>query len=460
MLLCFYCFEAEAYEQQYQVGATGPNGGTVTTVSVTNELTNTQQEMVGNSLNTTYTYTYRETVVETVQSVSYQTVTVTEEKTDRMIPTTYTDTNTTTSCWQQGVDFCTGSQATGGGSRVYNYDLSGYDNKKGITYGSTVYSHSSNEVVPACSATSDDCQDQFKVTVRLLDNGVVTQTFTNNYNALDWSGSQDYSFTQNVSSIRFNSAQLELYGMDAGYYGGFFGPAFSNTFFDVTYDYMYQVLNQIINYVQMTTIKESTEYTYSSQYIPPPVEVDVPAHTQSVNQSFEIQVETLDTGIVSYNVEVTQDKGGDMQISVNEIKPIEAPKVQVAEEMKDDKQADSGQQNDVQKTTESAKAEDNKAAPSQSKSDSKGSNGGSGNNGNNTAAYGTIMESVRLAVMQQSDAARKLDEYQTVTLPDAAVSYPVVTIQGGNTYDNPYGLWYSQASDVVWNKMVDAQWQK
>jgi len=265
---------SSAYEQQYYVGGVGPNGGTVTSVSVSSELTDTSEEIIGDFLETTYTYTYTETVDEVVEQTSYQTVTVSEERTEELIDTaTITTTNTSTSCYSSDVEYCTAGQNLGGGSVVYEMDTSSYDNANQIDYGATVTSHVSNTVLPPCSQTTGDCQDELKITVRLYEGNQLVSTYNHTYASINWGGSRDFAYSQDVSGVTFDSATLELYGMDAGYYGGYYGPAFSSAFFDVTYDYIYQAIQQIITQTEMRTILNSTEYDYQSEYIPP-IEVD------------------------------------------------------------------------------------------------------------------------------------------------------------------------------------------
>ena len=465
--LLLYCSSSSAYDQQYNIGDTGPNGGTVTNVSVVPALTNTQEQMVGDYLETTYTYTYTETVVETVNQTTYETVTVVEEKTNQLINSgTITDTNVSTNCYQTGA-VCTGSQATGGGSRTYEFDLSNYENKKLIEYGTSVTSHISNESLTTCANTTGDCQDEFKVTIRLLNDGQLTQTYTHNYSSINWSGTKDYAFSQDVSSLSFNSAQLELYGMDAGYFSGYYGPAFSATYFDLTYDYIYQAINQIITQVEMTTIKQTTEYEYDSQYIPPPQPVDYSNYTADSGSSFQMELNTPDGGTANFQIEVINSPSGDFEIKIAEVEsfdsqPKEAP--QTTEREPDG--ADSKQQNAVQKTESSSNTDtktetaSNEEGNGKQESVSKGRAEGDGGSKSSatTTAYSTVMESVRIAVMQQSDAVRNFNEYQKVEIPTAQF-YPPYELDGGKTYDNPYAEYYTGAADYLWNKMVDMQWQ-
>ena len=485
-VLLFYCSSSSAYDQQYTVGGVGPNGGTVTAVTVVPELTNTEEVMVGDFLETTYTYTYTETIEETVNQTSYETVTVITEKTDQLIDTaTVTNSNISTNCsWANSADFCTGSQSVGGGSKTYNFDLSDYQNKTGVDYGAKVFSHNSNANVPLCSATNGDCKDEFKVTVKLLNDGSVTETYTHNYTNMNWIGSQDFSYSQDVSSIAFDSASLELYGMDSGYFNGYFGPAFSDTFFNLTYNNISEIINQIITQVEMTTIKTATEYAYDSQYIPPPpVEVDYTDYTVDAGVTFEFELDTFDGGVTTFEVEVTDTPTGDFEIEIVEVESFDAdlPDTEVAETIEVasveqepvEESVNDEQSND---TTEGETKESEPVRTAESSGDSdevgtetggentdsaekpKPSNTKTSNKRSTSVAYSTVMETVRLVTMQQSQAVKNFNEYRSVAIPTTEF-YTSYQLDGGNNYDNPYAEYYTGASDYLWNEMVDLQWQ-
>ena len=485
-VLLFYCSSSSAYDQQYTVGGVGPNGGTVTAVTVVPELTNTEEVMVGDFLETTYTYTYTETIEETVNQVSYETVTVVTEKTDQLIDTaTVTNSNISTNCsWANSADFCTGNQSVGGGSKTYNFDLSDYQNKTGVDYGAKVFSHNSNANVPLCNATNNDCKDEFKVTVKLLNNGSVTETYTHNYTSMNWIGSQDFSYSQDVSSLAFDSASLELYGMDAGYFSGYFGPGFSDAFFNLTYNNISEIINQIITQVEMTTIKTATEYAYDSQYIPPPpVEVDYTDYTVDAGVTFELELDTFDGGVATFEVEVTDTPTGDFEIEIVEVESFdtdladteiaETTEVASVEQEPVEESANNEQSND---TTEGETKESEPVRTAESSGDSdetrtetggentdsaekpKSSNTKGSNKGSTSVAYSTVMETVRLVTMQQSQAVKNFNEYRSVTIPTTEF-YTSYQIDGGNNYDNPYAEYYVGASDYLWNEMVDLQWQ-
>lgn len=77
VLLCCYSYSSLAYDQQYNVGDTGPNGGTVTSVDVTSVVTGTEVGLNGGFEETTTTTLFTETVIEQISTSEQQTVTTT-----------------------------------------------------------------------------------------------------------------------------------------------------------------------------------------------------------------------------------------------------------------------------------------------------------------------------------------------------------------------------------------------
>ena len=484
LLLLFCSSYSRAYEQQYHVGDTGPNGGVVTSVNVVPTLSNTQEEMVGDFLETTYTYTYTETVTEDYQQTTYETVTVTEEVTTQNLLGTGTGTNVSTSCYDANIEVCTGSASTGGGSQTYSVDLSEYENKKAIDYGATVYSHQSNTSVPVCSATSGDCKDQFKLTVQLLNNGSLVQSYTHNYSDINWAGTADYSFTQDVNALTFNSAQIEFYGVDAGYYSGYYGPGFSDMFFNLTYDQISEVINTIITTIEYTSVLSATEYEYSSQYIPPPPELEVDIVDYNTGpDSLQMQFQDVNGGMVSFDIEVVESPGGEVSINIDridaveEVREIESLDVAVSEEAPN-AQENAGETRDESSNEESQIAEGEENGPDsggqepvrtaenrgtseaenkEERSSDKQTSDGKRDSG---GSYNAVVESVKIALLVQSQSTIAFEStYKQIELPNIPF-YDPISLDGGTTYDHPYGHWATEASDYLWNKMVDEQWQK
>ncbi len=324
LLLLLACSSSKAYEQQYQIGDTGENGGTVISVVVEAELTETITEVIGDFLETTEVWTYTETVIEEIEQTTYQTVTTTTEVQTEDLTDTYTDTNINivgNSYGMTGAEITTGNQSQGGGTRIYDIDLSEYNEIQEIDYGSKVYSHISNQNVPACNSTNGDCRDDFKISVRLYEGNTLKEQYTHNYTGITWFGSQDYSFNQDVSQISFDNAELELYGIDRGYNTGYYGVGFSDIFFNVTYNQITEIINEIINTVELTIQLKTNEYIYESSYIAPPPE-DI----------IEIEIETPDDSI-SFEIDITEEFEIDIPVveEIQEIEIIEVAEVEMAE---------------------------------------------------------------------------------------------------------------------------------
>ena len=345
LFLLLVCSSSKAYEQQYQVGDIGENGGTVISVVVVEELTDVQTEIVGDFLETTEIYTYTETVIEEVEQITYETVTTTTEvKTDNLLEE-YTDTNVNVvgnSYGMTGAEITTGHEGMGGGSRIYDIELT-QDNIQEIEYGSTVYSHISNATVPLCGNTTGDCKDEFKITVRLFKDGELQEQFTHNYTGIDWTGSQDYLYTQDVSQIGFNKAELELYGQDSGYYSGYYGIGFSDMFFNITYNQINEIINEIINKIEIKIALKTEEYIYKSDYIaPPPQEIieiefnDMPEESIS----FEVDMFTEEFKVEAIEeikeIEVVEVKEAEMDIEMEIMEEMEVEEVEEVEETKEE----------------------------------------------------------------------------------------------------------------------------
>jgi hypothetical protein len=257
----------------YEVGGTGPEGGTVTDISTTEEVTSVEYVLRADGFEEEITTTLiTSTIIEDVQSTTSSTVSSTT--TETITSSNYVDdSNTTTSSTNisipgstyglDGADFSTGGQQLGGGSLTYNFSVDTTNDIDMILYGATVYSHSSNASIPLCSQTSGDCKDQFKITVRLYDNGSLVNSYTHNYTDINWAGSQNYSWTQDVSGYFFNTASMELYGMDAGYYSGYYGPGFSDAYFQTQYDQTVTIIQTIESIVTNSVETVLTEYQES-----------------------------------------------------------------------------------------------------------------------------------------------------------------------------------------------------
>ena len=153
-----------------------------------------------------------------------------------------TSIGTGTGC--QTGKYCTSGTVEGGGTYTSNFNiipLTQAEINLGFTLntGVTINSHSSNASLQSCTGgvlQQGDCKDMFSLTVNFKDGTTIVETFKHE-KELDWSGLQDFSFTDTVGANSYGvlTASFELFGIDAGYPVGYFGPQFSNP--TMTLDY-------------------------------------------------------------------------------------------------------------------------------------------------------------------------------------------------------------------------------
>ena len=358
--LCCYSYSSLAYTQQYNVGDTGPNGGTVQSVTVTSTVTGTEVALNGGFEETTTTTQYTETVIEqisTTQTVTNSTTTSVETTTTNTLPgieaTDWTATGTaggvnSNSCSYSGGiaagEACMGKMKNvnnnlvttdnynvntlGGGQVTSEYvelgtNLTEAEIQAGFTlnYGVRVQSHGSNATVPLCSATSGDCKDVFRITTRLYQadpNGgnlsnILIGTY-NRYETLTFSNFRNYSYTEDIGANNYTEiwGQMELWGVDAGYHKNVYGPIFSQPFMTLTYDVLTTVTETITQLVLSTqeTVYNTSEESVTSIFIgDPTTDTTVPEIDFEVVDSFEIEIVNEDTGggiEMEFSVEVDE----------------------------------------------------------------------------------------------------------------------------------------------------------
>ena len=353
VLLCCYSYSSLAYDQQYTVGGTGPNGGTVTSVDVTSAITGTEVTLNGGFEDTTTTTQYTETVIEQISTSETTTQTTTQlvsTTTSNSLPGIGADDWTGTGrvklegdsqCETDGSNgavgagkACTGYQhnnqnqlvldsnnhnftALGGGQITseqfeMGLDLTIAEIQSGFTlnYGVDVESHKSNLTVPRCGGTTGDCKDVFRVTARLYKGaGINSSTLIGEYNnsvTLDYQGTQTHTFTQNIGPNNYSEVwgQMELWGVDAGYHTGYFGPTFSDPFMTLTYDAITTITQEITNIIlsNQETVYNTSESVLTSVYIGDPI-----ADT--------IVVEPIDyTEVDSFEIEIVDENGGGIEL--------------------------------------------------------------------------------------------------------------------------------------------------
>jgi hypothetical protein len=368
--LCCYSYSSLAYDQQYNVGDTGPNGGQVTAVDVTSTVTGTEVALNGGFEETTTTTLYTETVTEQISTT--QTTTSTSQTTvetttanqlndinlangDWQAAGSYGTSNRGSGCSYSGSleadEFCTGAMTNTNNSNVANTDnwntgtLGGGYTRTGpnggyveltqnlteaeiqagfdINYGVTVESHQSNKTVPLCSATTGDCKDIFSIKLTLrsvsqVPNSSYTTTSTigsaTQYETLTYSGTQTFNYTYTLDSNSYTrvDAMMELWGVDAGYHNGMYGPIFSDPYIKLTYDAVTMITEQITNIVLSTqeTVYTTSEETMTSVFIGDPTTdtTTTPVVDYSEVDSFEIEIVDADGGGIELEFSVEVDE--------------------------------------------------------------------------------------------------------------------------------------------------------
>tara|TARA_A200000159_G_scaffold145186_1_gene150635 strand:- start:147 stop:2255 length:2109 start_codon:yes stop_codon:yes gene_type:complete len=360
---CSYSSPALSYTQQYNVGDTGPNGGTVTSSTITSVITNTEVALNGGFEDTTTTTQYTETVIEqiaTTSTTTQQTTVLTSTTTTNSLPTINdSDWSSTgrvklqgqTQCRTGGSsstvgagEACTGYQANNnnnlvteqnsnflalGGGEIQSeqfemgLDLTVAEIQSGfqLNYGVDVQSHKSNTTVPLCSATGGDCKDVFRITAKLYKAaGANATNLIGEYSqfvTLTYNGTQTHSFTQDIASNSYTEVwgQMELWGVDAGYHSGYYGPVFSDPFMTLTYDAITTITETITNIILSTqqTVYNTSEDTLTSVFIGDPTIDDGSTGVIDIDytdvDSFEIAIVNDDTGggiEMEFSVEVDE----------------------------------------------------------------------------------------------------------------------------------------------------------
>lgn len=368
--LCCYSYSSLAYDQQYNVGDTGPNGGQVTAVDVTSTVTGTEVALNGGFEETTTTTLYTETVTEQISTT--QTTTSTSQTTvetttanqlndinlangDWQAAGSYGTSNRGSGCGYSGSleadEFCTGAMTNRNNADVANTDdwhtgiLGGGYTRTGpnggyveltqnlteaeiqagfdINYGVTVESHQSNATVPLCSATTGDCKDIFSIKLTLrsvspVPNSVGTTTSTigyaTQYETLTYSGTQTFNYTYTLDSNSYTrvDGMMELWGVDAGYHNGMYGPIFSDPYINLTYDAVTLITEQITNIVLSTqeTVYTTSEDVMTSVFIGDPTTdtTTTPVVDYSEVDSFEIEIVDADGGGIELEFSVEVDE--------------------------------------------------------------------------------------------------------------------------------------------------------
>jgi len=343
-----------------------------------------------------------------------------------------------------GAEFTTGNQTLGGGSRTFDIDVSEYENIDLIEYGSNVYSHTSNQSLPICSNTTGDCRDEFKITVNLYNDNVLVKTYTHNYYDIDWSGTKSYNYSQTTIDLVFNSAELELYGMDAGYPSGYFGPGFSNPYFKATYEVIDIIINEVLTSVEMNFI-ESTVNIYEDFTVDIQFE-DIQGDVVSVEfdmitpETFDVQIEEpvieeimIEPAVEEIEIEMDMTdmvEELDVEIEVAQMEPDSEDASELTVETEEE-----GEQEVVQQS-ETKEEVAQKIMVRLTEVENQ-----------------IVLNNIKLAVMSQLADTKAFEAYTTKYIVDNNVDQYLL-----QTIEDPYGILFSNAQDQLMNQMVESQY--
>lgn len=339
VLLCCSSSYSLAYDQQYTVGGTGPQGGVVTSVSVASEVTGTATSQVGDNLETITTTKFTESVVEnitTTNQVTQTTITVTEEDKSTGDIITGNNLNKTgvnspadakVKClYGAGTGFYRDSHGCGRhtfyfddlhikteGQHEYTTDMDHWMTQQEMNYG---FSATAN----AQGKDSSPSNTQFTITVKLYDpdTGANTQesntwTLTNSY--------QTMSTTLDVGTNTYgaNSQLIATFlGVDPNYDGYGWDTDIQNFNMTLTYDVLESVvetINQtIVNSVNsaLETIENQTTLVYNPIIQPgTDTTTTIAPPTAPTQDSFTVNVAGNNGGGVNlqFNVEVDETAG-------------------------------------------------------------------------------------------------------------------------------------------------------
>ena len=330
VLLCCFSSYSLAYDQQYQVGGTGPQGGTVTEVTVSSVLDSTTTQQVGDNLETVTVTKFTETIIENVtstQQVTQTTINTTETSTGDIITGTNLNRSGINSPADAKVNCLYGSgsgfyrDASGCGRHThawddlhiktegqhqYTTDTDHWMNQESLNYGF-------DATATAQGRDSSPSNTQFSITVKLYDpdTGANTQetntwTLTNSY--------QTFSTTLEVGTNTYgaNSQLIATYlGIDPNYDGYGWDTDIQNFNLSLTYNVLETVvetINQTItNSIQsaIDTLESQTSLVYNPLIQPGTDQTSIPViETPTANQD-------------SFTVNVAGNQGGGVQLVFN-----------------------------------------------------------------------------------------------------------------------------------------------
>lgn len=470
LVSCSFSFKTEAYEQQYVVGDTGPNGGTITSVTIQSVLSDSSVELVGDFEETTYTYVYTETIVEDVQTTNQITTTtyetVEQTTSDIINPTTLADGSVT--CTNQGTgiynDSCQshvriwddGHISTDGGYQ-FQTDLDNYLTQDEINYGFDVTA--SNNVYTSSNTTN------WSITLKVIDPNTGNDTQTSYSWLLNQGWNNNLSVTLEVPENNYGSGSVlysTFYGTDVNGTNWTITP--TNFYTSIDYFELTQVISTIEQIItnQIETSLTTTEYETDSVYIPPviidvyePVIETVADFTIEIStefDSFEMNFEVMESDTGDMQIEISSmDESGDMEIEIIEVEmeeiaepvEVEVEESQEEPEAQEEQEEDSEQEQDTKKETDSKSTKEKVAQVIMAKIVE--------------TADSVAINNTKLAVMASLADTEGFSAYQAKALEDAQLYISEIMYDDKQLVD-PYAKPYSLAQDYIMEQMVNQQY--
>ena len=321
VLLCCSSSYSLAYDQQYTVGGTGPQGGTVTEVSIASVLDSTSTQQIGDNLETVTVTKFTETVIENVTStnqVQQTTINTTETSTGDVITNTNINNSKVTCAYGSGNGFYRDGNGCGHHTKTYNdlhiktegqhqytTDTDHWMNQESLNYGFSA-------TADAQGKDTSPSNTQFTITVKLYDPDTGANTQESNTWTLT-SSYQDFSTTLNVGTNTYgaNSQIVATFlAVDPSYDGYGFDTDVQNFNLGMTY----QVLETVVETINQTitnsitsaldTLENQKTLIYNPLVQPGPA----PVTTTPIQDSFEVEIAGNDGGGMNLEFSVEIDE--------------------------------------------------------------------------------------------------------------------------------------------------------
>ena len=462
-VLCCYSFYSNAYEQQYYVGDTGPNGGTVTSVVLNSILSDTSVEMIGDFEETTYTYVYTETVVEDVQTTQ-QVTTTTYETVEQTTGDIINNTNLTdgsVTCTTQGTGVYYDPNGCGSHVRIWDdghisndggfqfqTDLDNYLTQDEINYGFDVTA--SNDVYTSSNTTN------WSITLKVIDPTTGNDTQTSYSWLLNQGWNNNLSVTLEVPENNYSSNSIlysTFYGTDVNGVNWNITP--TNFYTSIDYFELTQVISMIEQIItnQIETSLTTTEYETDSVYIPP-VMVDVYEPIIETVADFTIEVST-EFDSFEMNFEVTESDSGDIQIEISSMDESGDMEIEVIEVEMEETSQEPQQEQEAEEEEQEESSEDNKKESTSKDTKEKVAE----------VIMARVIETAdtiainntKLAVMASLADTKGFNEYQAKALQDSQLYISEIMYDDKQLVD-PYAQPYSMAQDYLMEQIVNQQY--